>query len=245
MTFTVLGSGTGIPTLRRGAAGYVLQVGADVLVFDCGMGTAQRMLQVGIDPVSVTHLFLSHHHPDHCADTLALLFARLLSPPRPPLRLYGPTGTEAFLHRLVGAFPGMTAPDWAISVEESMVLQVAGDGWKVVSSPVVHGRVPAMGFRIESGGRSVVYTGDTSECSEVVTLARGADVLLSECSYPDDQPSPWHLTPSQVGRLATRAGVGQVVLTHLYPPCEGVDLPAQCHGSYSGPVTVAQDLTRI
>ena len=76
----VLGSGTGVPSRRRGAAGYVLQMRGGPLLFDCGPGTVTRLVANHVDPTAIDRVYLSHLHPDHCADLIALVFANSWTP---------------------------------------------------------------------------------------------------------------------------------------------------------------------
>ena len=76
-------------------------------------------------------------------------------------------------------------------------------------------------------------------------LARGAHTLLIECSTPDEAPVPGHLTPAGVARMASEAGVGRVVLTHLYPAVDDGRLPAEVERGFDGAVLVAHDGLRL
>jgi len=90
-----------------------------------------------------------------------------------------------------------------------------------------------------------VYTGDTEYSDSVVELASGAHTLLVECSFPDDNPVPGHLTPSSAARIASEAGVERVVLTHIYPAADELDLVAEVGRGYEGEVIVAGDGLRF
>jgi ribonuclease BN (tRNA processing enzyme) len=101
-------------------------------------------------------------------------------------------------------------------------------------------------YRLEDpAGKSAVYSGDTGFCEEVVQLARGANLLILEASFPDGQEVEGHLTPSQAGRMASLATVERLVLTHFYPECLATDIAAQCRKTYGGPLTLATDFLRI
>jgi ribonuclease BN (tRNA processing enzyme) len=90
-----------------------------------------------------------------------------------------------------------------------------------------------------------VYTGDTGPSDALGDWARGCDLLVAECSLPDAMALDIHLTPRQAGALAARAGAKQLVLTHLYPPVEAVDIVAVVAECYRGPVTIAWDGARF
>jgi ribonuclease BN (tRNA processing enzyme) len=104
----------------------------------------------------------------------------------------------------------------------------------------------SLAYRITAAdGRSVVYSGDTDACDNLVTLAMGADVLICESALPDGMKVPGHLTPSLAGEIGTQAGVKKLVLTHFYPECDRVDVSAQCRKTYQGPLVLAEDLLEI
>jgi ribonuclease BN (tRNA processing enzyme) len=118
-------------------------------------------------------------------------------------------------------------------------------GLVVDTAPTVH-RPESVAYRVSDGaGRSMVYSGDTDFSEDLISLARGADLFICESALPDAQKVEGHLTPSEAGKMADRAGVDTLVLTHLYPDCDGVDLVAQSRKTFSGKVVVASDLMRL
>ncbi len=76
-------------------------------------------------------------------------------------------------------------------------------------------------------------------------LGRDADLLIADCSMPDEAKIEGHLTPGLAGELAAAGGVKLLVLSHFYPACDGVDVVAQCRRHYAGPIVCAEDLMRI
>ena len=94
---------------------------------------------------------------------------------------------------------------------------------------------------MESEGKVMAYSGDAKDCAELVELGRGADVLILECSYPDQLAHGGHLCPAQAGQIATRAGARHLVLTHLYPVCNVSEIEAQTRQVFAGRLTVAHD----
>jgi ribonuclease BN (tRNA processing enzyme) len=120
----------------------------------------------------------------------------------------------------------------------------------ISAAEVDHGEGSALAYRIEEGGKSVVYTGDTGYSDALVALARHADLLISECSYPDGHPANGHLTPSLVGHIAAEAGAGMVVLVHMYRTVNGRPLCSDglaegVRRLFDGPVRVGYDGMRI
>ena len=107
-------------------------------------------------------------------------------------------------------------------------------------APARH-RPESIAYRLDTDDGAFVYTGDTEYSETVVELARGAHTLLIECSFPDDNPVHGHLTPGGAARMATEAGVGRMVLTHLFPQVETPDLAAKVGRNFDGEVVVAED----
>ena len=90
-----------------------------------------------------------------------------------------------------------------------------------------------------------MYTGDTGPSESLGDWARGCDLLLAECSLPEAMAMDIHLTPRGAGTLAARAEAKRLVLTHLYPPVERVDILAEVAAVFGGPAVVANDGDRF
>ena len=112
----------------------------------------------------------------------------------------------------------------------------------ITTAPVNH-IASSLAYRLEFGGASVVYSGDTDWSDSLIDLARGADLFILEASNPFKVAG--HLTPEQAGRLAVQAGVDRLVLTHIYPPGDAVDPAAQAALYFSGEIIVAEDGLRL
>ncbi|MEW5909182.1 MAG: MBL fold metallo-hydrolase, partial [Thermodesulfobacteriota bacterium] len=94
-------------------------------------------------------------------------------------------------------------------------------------------------------GKSVVYSGDTDFNENLIALSKDADLLICESALPDDLKISGHLTPSGAGRIATAANVKKLILTHLYPECDQVDIENECRKTYAGSLTMAHDLLTL
>jgi ribonuclease BN (tRNA processing enzyme) len=110
-----------------------------------------------------------------------------------------------------------------------------------VTTRAVRHEPESVAYDVRAGGRRVVYTGDTAPDATLGAWARGADVLLAECSLPDGMAVPTHLTPTSVGELAAAADPGLLVLTHLYPMMDRLDLAGLVAARWAGRVVVAHD----
>jgi len=249
---TILGSGTCVPSAKRSACAVMVTAGKAVILLDCGPGTMRRLVETGTAVTDVTHLFFSHFHPDHTGELVSFIFATKYpdSDRRDNvLTITGGKGFLRFINRLKDVYG-----DW-MELPEGMLRFVELDGngldrrsfasFTMETMPMNH-REESLGYRItDANGRSIVYSGDTDTSNNLVSLASGADLLICESAMPDELKVPGHLTPSLAGDIATRAQVKKLVLTHLYPQCDQVDLRAQCRKTYQGPLLIAEDLMRI
>ena len=103
----------------------------------------------------------------------------------------------------------------------------------------------AIGYRLTSKGKSVAYSGDTDMCENIVKLGRDADLLILECSVPDERKVEGHLTPTECSQIAAAANCRHLVLTHFYPVFQGYDLRRRIRRSFRGRLTLARDFTRL
>jgi ribonuclease BN (tRNA processing enzyme) len=248
ITITILGSGTGVPRADRCAPGLVVQAGKTSILMDSGSGSAYQLARAGLRYYQLDHLFYSHYaHPDHINDLAELIFANNYFDPRrrQPLNIYGPPGMKDFHRRLVALFPILGAVDFPVMVHELAHDCVTLGDLTIRTRPLSHQQVACVGYRLEREGRSIIYSGDTGYCESLIELAREGEVLIVECSFPDEHKVAGHLTSAEVGRIARQAGVKKVVLTHLYPLSDQADVVAQVRAVFQGEVVKAEDLMQI
>ena len=250
MEITVVGSGTVVPRPERRQSCVMVEAGGEMLVFDLGAGAVRGMVAAGLDPFATERIFFTHFHPDHTLDAANLLFAMnygTYTSRTRPLHLTGPEPFEGFWSSIMAVWGEWMEGGYPIRIEElphtcDSPLELAG--CRLTWAPAVH-RPESIAYRLDGETGSFVYTGDTEYSPSVVDLARGAHTLLIECSTPDDAPVPGHLTPSGVARMASEAGVGRVILTHLYPAVDDGRLPAEVEKGFDGRVLVAHDGLRL
>jgi ribonuclease BN (tRNA processing enzyme) len=245
LELTVIGSGTGVPSVRRGAPSLAVKAGGRLLVLDLGSGTLRSLVRLGLDFSAIDVMALTHLHPDHVGDLVPFLFATRYSlgyTRQKPFTLLAARGFARFhrgLHEAFGEW--VSPPPGLMNVKE--LAPEAPDAWQdgdlVIRSGPTNHTAGSLAFRVEAEGRSVVYSGDTDESDSLVELARGADLLVLECSNPFKVPG--HLTPGEAGRLAARAGAARLLLTHFYPPCDEVDVVALAAREFPGEVIRAED----
>jgi ribonuclease BN (tRNA processing enzyme) len=238
MRLRVLGSSGTYPTPGRPASGYLLDHGGTHLLLDAGPATF-GVLQTHVAPSDLDAVVLSHVHGDHCLDVFPLLSAlRYGSVPKRGLPVFAPPGVAERIAGFAGA-----GPDHALYEIFDFRAVSGGDSARIGYLDLAFGdaahSVPSLISSIAAGGRRMVYSGDTGPGGDLVSLARGADLLLCEATSqgpPSDDDYPYHLSALQAGAAARDAGVGRLLLTHLAPgldPGVSVDEASEAFG---GPI---------
>lgn len=248
MLLTVLGCSGSAPGPNAATSGYVVESGGARLVLDLGYGTLAA-LQATRDPFDVDALLFSHLHPDHCADFSGYVVLRRYHPAPPVdprrrrLAVYGPGDTR---ERLIAGYACNAVEAADTDLSDLFAFLEYGDtateiaGFTVTAARVDH-PCEAYGVRIERGGRSLCYTGDTGLCDALVRLADGVDTLLSEASWTDgpDRPAGLHMSGRQAGELAAKAGAGRLVVTHVPPWTDKAAVLAEARQAFPGDVVLA------
>jgi len=252
ITVTILGSGTCVPYLKRSSCSVLMQLSSTRLLFDSGPGTMRRLLEADTTIFELDFIFYSHLHPDHTAELVPIIFATKYPDcnlRQTPLTIIAGRGFADFLSGLKAVYgkwielaPGLLK---IVELDNTSCDSRRFKNFTVESAPVEHNEESIACRITNAGGSSVVYTGDTDYSENLIDLAKKADLLICESALPDSMPVKGHLTPSLAGEIATRAGVGKLVLTHFYPECDRVDIEQECRKTYSGPLILAEDLMRI
>ncbi len=236
---TVLGGGGAYPTPERGCSGYLVEHAGFRLLLDPGYATLPALLE-HVDAAAIDAVFVSHSHGDHCADLNPLLRIRHLDPdPPPPLPVFA----------LPGATDSIMALDADMNLADNADVHEFDSGAELTVGPfTLHTAslshfVDNTGVRIESGGYSLVYSGDGGADPALRDLAAQASVLLTEATFVEDVPSHSRGSLASAGLAAEhadRAGVGRLVLTHLWPGTEPRAAARSARRRYAGPLDVAR-----
>jgi ribonuclease BN (tRNA processing enzyme) len=244
----VLGSGTGIPSLRRGSPGLLVRSNDTKILIDSGSGTLRKMLEVGVTYKEIDMILYTHIHPDHVSDLVPILFASKYSelPREEDLLCVGGPGFRRYFEKLKSLYGQWTAPQsYKLTIKEISQEGLLYRDLKILSKPMAH--IPeSVGYRIEfKDGKSITVSGDTDYCQNIIDLAQGVNVLVLECSFPDGKKVEGHLTPALAGRIASESRCRKLMLYHLYPICDQYDILMQCRKVYQGEVLLAEDLMKV
>jgi ribonuclease BN (tRNA processing enzyme) len=240
---TMLGTGVGIPQPGRSQAAVLVESDQSLLL-DCGAGTLLRLDQLGASLEALDTVVLTHLHLDHVSDLLALANARYLSD-MPGLQVFGPEGTDVYFKIAKSVYPNLDKMDMAVR-ELLPMDSISLKGFDIFAEEACHS-VTALAYRLEAEEKVVVYSGDTEPCPRVAALAKGADLLVHECSFPEPFDVTNHSTPKKLGRMIKNQGVKRVVLTHLYPEAAGCEdaMAGQVIELCGAPTIVGWDLMSV
>jgi ribonuclease BN (tRNA processing enzyme) len=237
----VLGCGGTWPAAGGATSGYLLREDGFNLWVDAGTGTLAK-LQEYVKMADVGALMITHGHPDHMVDLYPFFYARYYGGQGPHgLPLYSPRGFFQKIGELVG-------PETTEAMHTAFELHVAKPGDSLEIGPfrirvfeMTH-LGSALGYRIESGGAVLAYTGDTGPTPEIEGLGRDADLFLAEATW-QDMPDllPFHLSARQAGEHATRAGAKRLMLTHIWPSLDQEVSKQQAAEAYHGEILLAAE----
>ncbi len=244
MKLTIVGASGSMSGPKSAASCYLLQTEVAgrtwSVAFDLGPGAFGQMWRY-LDPRDLDAMVFSHCHADHMADVVSLLVHRRWHPDGrlQPLPVFGPEETA----KRVADIDGWARVD---ELGEIFDFGVVSSGVSVTIGPFQleafpgNHTVPSFGFRVTDGTGSFAYTGDTDSCEEMTMMAKGVDLLLSECGFTNaDTPRGIHLDGSRAGMLASEAGVGELVITHVQPWTDRDVVSNEVMGTWNGPLSFA------
>ena len=267
----VLGSGGPELQDKRASSSYLVwEDGRARVLVDMGGGSALRFGESGAQASQLDVILFSHFHVDHSADFPALIKSSWFEDRKRPLPIYGPPGndfmpsTTEFVADSFGGKRGayrylseLLEPEEEGSykmqphnvVAEVTPLAVFRSGdLAVYAVRVVHGQVPALGWRVEANNKVIVFSGDTNGDGEgLVGLAKEADLFIAHNAVPEGATGierRLHMPPSVIGQIAADAHVKRLVLSHRMLRTLGKEeqTQAEIKKRYSGPVGFANDL---
>ena len=260
-TISYLGTGSGGSTLRDHTAMVLDCPSGERILLDAASGNSvlRNGERLGISPTDYDHCLLSHSHPDHCEGLPHIEMQRSRrNPEERPMQVYGSERAMADIATLM-AYPqrGLTvAADGVRRRDGRLVFELrpAEPGEWVQLTPGVRAKCApvdhiggAMAWRVESGGQSIVFSGDTRWCPSLAELAEGATLLIHEALCVEAERSraeeTAHSTAAEAARIAQLAGVGALTLTHIDNAyhLDSEPLAAEARSVYDGPVSVAAD----
>jgi ribonuclease BN (tRNA processing enzyme) len=267
----VLGSGGPELQDKRASTSYLIwENGSARVIIDAGGGSALRFGESGAQMSQVDVVLFSHFHVDHSGDFPALVFSSWFEDRKRPLPVFGPTGNEfmpsttefvrdlfsephgawRYLSELVepGTEGNYELQPHDVEASSIPVLVFRNSGMVVYAVRVIHGAFPALAWRVEVGGKRIVFSGDTNgEGDGLTQLALDADLFVAHNAVPEGATGVerrLHMPPSVIGMIAANAHVKRLVLSHRMLRTLGKEneTQAEIKRRFSGPIAFANDL---
>jgi len=253
MKLVVLGSGTSVPHPARTSAAFWLETSSGLVLLDCSGDATHRMAEEKVDWPNLDIIWISHLHLDHCGGLASFLFGLKWAPQtegrQKPLRIFGCQGTGNLL-RAIDESNNYGLFDQVFPIALREVSREGEDfemmpGLRAQTFSTPHTR-ESLAIRLtDKDGVSAVYSSDTGYSEALALFAHGTDLLILECSFWRNKPTPKHLELEEAMRLAQLAEPSTLVLTHLYPEWDGVDLESKAGELWPGKTIAAYDGLRL
>jgi ribonuclease BN (tRNA processing enzyme) len=266
----VLGSGGPELQDKRAMSSYLIwQDGQARVLVDAGGGSALRFGESGAQMSMLDVILFTHFHVDHSGDFAALIKSSWFEDRKRPLPIYGPPGndfmpaTTEFVSDFFGdkgvyrylselLVPGeggsyLMQPHTVVAESTPVAVFHSGD-ISTSAVRVIHGPVPALAWRVEIAGKSIVFSGDTNgEGSGLPRLAANADLFIAHNAVPEGAEGVerrLHMPPSVIGQIAADAKVKHLVLSHRMLRTLGKEeqTESEIRKRYAGPLEFANDL---
>src|SRR5438132_3275786 len=255
MKLVVLGSGTSVFHPRRASAGFWLETKSGSLLLDCSADGPHRMAEENLDWANLDAIWISHLHLDHCAGLAPFLFGLKWAPPaagrEKPLSIFGCVGVSKLLRAIdeshnyelfKQSFP---IEFHEVSATEELKSFEVLPGLKAQTLSTPH-RPESLALRVtDLDGATLVYSSDTGYAEALAEFARGVDLLILECSFYRDKPVKTHLEFADAMQIAQLSEPRTLLLTHLYPEWDGIDMEAEAADFWPGTTIAARDGLRL
>ncbi len=274
MVVTLLGTGTPALHANSYSAANLVQAGGLNLLFDAGRGATLRIAQAGLTVGQIDATFLTHFHSDHVSGLADVFLTGYITVPyiggrKEPFQLYGPAGTQQVADGILMAHQwdietrivDEKTPEAATKIEvheaeEGVIFD--RNGVRVTAFPVHHGDniTHAVGYRVDYGDKSVLFSGDTNFDENVLAFGKDTDLVIHEVGMAtaemmENPATPrvlaHHTSPEDVGRIFAEAKPDFAIYTHKVlmgnPPVS--ELISRTRTTYDGPLIIGEDLMQF
>ena len=248
MKITVLGSGSFITSLDHFGPSYLIEHNGKRMLVDAGEGCVIQLLKLGLSPMDLNAIFITHFHGDHTMDLITIITNLMLVKPEnggeyKHIKIYGQAGINEFIDGLYNIFCH-SKKEGCETIELSGATKI--DDFTVTPVPLVHSDLKAVAYRFEIEGKVIVFSGDCSFCPGIIDAAKNADLFITDCANAEELSNEFHMNSSEVAKVCIEANVKKVILSHLTQAVFDVDLAAEVKAAgFTGEVEKAKDFMEI
>lgn len=259
MKLTIIGSGTVVIRKQRKGLSLLLEIGKQLLLFDCGWGCGVNLLNAGFDIQKLDHIFITHPHSDHLGDLINILHSMVVSGLYYPqtkrtksLYLHGYKGFKKDYESLRDVMFPVRIEPFKIKIFEYLNNRRKFDNFVIQAREVKH--FPqifhSVAFCLKYKNKIFFYSGDTSFDKTLIELAKNAQVGVFEAAvspqeYQKFGPSLHHLSALEAGVIAQKARLKKLVLVHLYDIATPSQIEKEVRRNFKGKLIIAKDLQII
>jgi len=245
MNLLIIGAGTAITQKNRTCPSYLLDIDSKFILLDVGPTAVYRLFELNFDLMQLSSILISHSHIDHILGLFHLLF--IYKHPeflekKPKVNIIGSQNTIDLIKNVISNFEGMIEPTTyslsSLTINEEFALE--GE-YKIKAYPISHHPSSLAYVFFKGNNKIFVYIGDTDFDKEIIRIAKDADYLLIECSFPNDIKIKGHLIPAQCAEIAHLAGVKNTILTHFYPQAKKELIEKECEKFFKSNFIIAED----
>ena len=242
---TFLGTASAVPDKDHHNTHFLIESPDRVILVDCSGNLVVRLNQIGVDPLSLTDIILTHFHPDHVSGLPLLLMDLWLLGRQKKLDIFGLQEVIDRTKTMMDLYEWQTWQGFypvefhTLNPEDNSSL-INTDQTKLWAFPVCH-MIPGIGLKISFSESSICYSSDTAPCDAVQKMAERVDLLIHEATGV----GLGHTSAEQAGKIAQQAGAKKLCLIHYDPKMASEELLAQARMTFSGDVIIANDLMTI
>ena len=214
-----LGTSAAAPSLDRGFSCIGIMDGEDVLLLDCGDGSIRNITRFGVDVRKISGIMITHFHSDHISGLTQVVEAMSMKKKQNDLNIYGPPGLKEYFSTVQKITNVAFNKRFQIILKELSPNQKFSTGKQEISTFEMDHTIPCLGYRVNSNGRIISFTGDTQPCGSLEELGRRADLFIHEATFLQKDLAiarpPKHSTPKDAASAAALAKSEKLVLTHV------------------------------
>jgi len=218
MILRILGSGTGVPSLKRSAPSNYIKIGNKQILVDCGSGTLLQLEKAGLTYREIDIVCISHYHADHISDLNALIQALKWTPGfvrKKDLILIGPKGFREFYKNCLKPISGSPRLNTFNIIIKEINKKINFKKFSIESYNTNHND-DSIAYKFIENDKTLVISGDTDYSEGLIKFAGNSDTFVVECSCSNNNKVVGHLISKECGEIAQKANVKKMILTHLH-----------------------------